>query len=142
MYRHPFAMTMDLSLKESLFIHTDGISDEDIAKINKYKEENKDTLSNFYITRVDPYSLFIDFEGRGTIENLALNLMPFLNFCAKMGIYINSSAPYYMSWGAWGDYESGAIYFETNENSDDNKAIITGVSCHGDIVVSTLPWKY
>lgn len=135
-------MSIDLSLKDPLMMYADGgfISDENVIKLDKYREEHSKRLLNFDISYdASGGWMYIGFEGRGKIEDLALNLMPFLNFCCELDIYISSSAPYYMSWG---DYESGAIFFETNEDGDDNKAIITGISNNGDVVVNKVPWQY
>ena len=143
MYRHPHAVSIDLSLTKPLSMYAkDGfISEEVVLQIDNYKKLNLTKLSTFEISYdLSGGYLYIGFDGRGKIEELALSIMPFLNFCmTELDIYISSSAPYYMSWG---DYESGAIYFETNEEGDNNKAIITGISSNGDIVVSTIPWKY
>jgi hypothetical protein len=118
----------------------DFLSDDTVNIINAYKESHNLELKNFNISYdLSGGYVYIAFEGRGTIENLAVNIMPFFNFCAKLGVYISSCAPYYMSWG---DYESGAIFFETDKDSDNNKAIITGISLNGDIVTSRIPWEY
>lgn len=143
MYRHPYATSIDLSLCKPLSMFANGgvISDETVVQLDNYRKENCIKLSNFDISYdLSGGFIYIGFEGRGKIEDMVLNIMPFLNFCmCKLDIMISSSAPYYMSWG---DYESGAIYLETNEDGDNNKAIITGISCNGDIVVNTIPWKY
>lgn len=142
MYRHPYATSFDLSLVKPLeMFASDGfISDENVAKIDDYKREFSLKLSGVDISYdLSGGYVYVSFEGRGKIEDLALDIMPFCNFCSNLGIYISSSAPYYMSWG---DYESGALFLETNKNRDDNKAIITGISCNGDIVVSKIPWQY
>ena len=141
MYRHPHIPNPDLSLCQSLQMHAenDFLSDETIEKINNYKETHQELL-NFDISYdISGGYVLIAFEGRGTIESFALNIMPFFNFCTKLNIYISSCAPYYMSWG---DYESGAIFFETDKDNDNNKAIITGISLNGDIITSRIPWKY
>ena len=142
MYRHPYARSFDLSLSQPLFLSADGdfISDEMISNIDNYKKEHSNTLLNYDISYdAEAGQMFIGFEGRVKIDDLALNIMPLLNLCADLNIYISSSTPYYMSWG---DYESGAIYFSTDKDGDNNKAIITGISCHGDVIVNTIPWKY
>jgi hypothetical protein len=142
MYRHQYATSIDISLCKPLEMYASGgiLEDEIIAQIDNYKKEHFIKLSNFDISYdLSGGFVYIGFEGRGKIEDLALNLMPFFNFCAKLNVHIKSSAPYYMSWG---DYESGAIFFETDEDGDNNKAIITGISVHGDIVVTKIPWQY
>lgn len=144
MYRHPYATSIDLYLYKPLeMFANDGFSNETVVKINNYKTEifdKLDKLSNFELEYDHSGGfLYISFEGRGKIEDFALNIMPFFNFCAKLDVYISSSVPYYM---VWGDYESGAIFFETSEDGDNNKAIITGISNHGDIITSKIPWKY
>ena len=141
-YRHPYATSIDLTLEQPLFLYAndDFISEEMISQIDNYQKQQKDSLLNYDISYdANAGQMFIGFVGRVKIDDLALNIMPLLNFCASINIYISSSAPYHMSWG---DYESGAIYFYTDKTEESNKAIITGISCNGEVVVSTIPWKY
>ena len=141
MYRHKFISNPDLVLHGSLELYAgDGLSDEVVNQINEYFRLPSKELFGFDISYdMSGGYVYIEFKGKGKIDDLALYLMPFFNLCAKLGIYISSSAPYHMSWG---DYESGALFFSTDKDGDNNKAIITGISCHGDIVVNTIPWKY
>ena len=139
MYRHPGAISIDLSLCKPLSLEADMgfISDGMIKQIEDYKLKH---LKNFDISYDKSGGfIYLDFEGRGTIDDLVIKIMSFLNFCAKSDVYISSCAPYHMSWG---DYESGSIFFNTGRDNDDNKAVITGISCHGEVVVKTIPWQY
>lgn len=139
--RHKFISNPDLILHESLELHAaDGLSDEIFNQINEYKRKCSNDLLNFDISyEMSGGYIYINFKGKGKIEDFALYLMPFLNLCAKLNIYISSSVPYYMSWG---DYESGSLYFSTDKDGDNNKAVITGISNFGDILVISIPWQY
>ena len=138
-YRHSYAISIDLELCKPLELYdTEKFPfEESVRKIDVYKMQ---VLGPEFDISYDHSGAFVyvSFNGRGKIENLALKLMPFFDFCVDLGIHTSCSSPYYMSWG---DYESGAIYFETNKGHN-NKAIITGISSHGDIVVNTLPWTH
>jgi len=139
-YRHKFALYPDLSLSRPLELYaSDGVlTNKMVTQIDDLKRSHD--LKQFDISY--DYSggyIYIGFDGKSKIEDFASTVMIILNFCVKLEIYISNSTPYYMSWG---DYESGAIYFHTDKDTENNKAIITGISNNGDIVVNTIPWKY
>jgi len=139
-YRHPYAIDINLQIYKpiELYAYEGFLNDEAITMIEAYQMQY--SKLGFEIEYDDDAGyVYIDFEGNGKIEDMAINIMPFLNVCSKLEIYADCSCPYLMTWG---DYESGAIYFETNENNDDNKVIITGISNHGDTIMKRIPWKH
>lgn len=118
-YRHPYAVDIDLHLYKPIELYAyDGfLSDEAITMINAYKA--KYSKLGFEIEYDDAGGyVYIDFEGNGKIEDMATNIMSFLNICAKLDIFADCSSPYLMNWG---DYESGVIYFETDQDVDSNR---------------------
>jgi hypothetical protein len=100
-YRHPYATSIDLELCKPLELYdTEKFPfEESVRKIDVYKMYQF-LGSGFEITYDHSGGfVYVSFGGTGKIENLALKLMPFFNFCVDLGIYISCSSPYHMSWG-------------------------------------------